>query len=77
MNHVERHNNLFCKITGQSLLYFYSKDIVSALLAPNNSEKKSFEQEGRKTKKQNRSETALSGFHFARALAIKARKATQ
>lgn len=76
-NHVVCHNNLFRKITGQSFLYFYSKDRVSALLAPNDSEKKPFEQERRKTKKQNRSKTALSGFHSVRTLVIKPRKATQ
>lgn len=41
------HNNLFYKITGQSFLYFYSKDRFSALLAPNDRKKKCFEQERR------------------------------
>lgn len=78
-NRVVCHNNLFYKITGQSFLYFYSKDRFSALLAPNGSEKKRFEQErrGRKKKRQDRNKTALSGFHFVKTLVIKPKNATQ
>lgn len=56
-NHVVCHNNLFYKITGQSFLCFYSKDSFSALLAPDDSKKKCFEQERRKQK--SKTETKL------------------
>lgn len=77
------HNNLFYKITGQSFLYFYSKDRFSALLAPNDRKKKCFEQErrggeaGGREKRQDRNKTALSSFYSVTALIIKPRNAAQ